>query len=73
MTDIRHPRVTNVKRQLEWADGNWRHVIIVQTDLTLDSQAPDYDSAAVNGLVNAIGKRLREANAGYQTIRIEEA
>lgn len=73
MTDIRHPRIRNVKRQIEWADGDWRHVIIVSTDLSLDSQAPGYDSAAVNDLVNAIGNRLREAKAGYQTIRIEEA
>lgn len=69
MTDIRHPRIRNVKRQIEWTDGTWRHVIVVTTDLSLDSRASDYDSAAVN----AIGASLREADAGYQTIRIEEA
>ncbi len=73
MTDIRHPRIRNVKRQIEWTDGTWRHVIVVTTDLSLDSRASDYDSAAVNELVNAIGASLREADAGYQTIRIEEA
>lgn len=73
MTTIRHPKIRKVIRQLEWVDGEWKHVLIVKADLTLNTLAEDYDSAAVENLVNAISSSLKKANAGFHKIKIEEA
>ncbi|RED53264.1 hypothetical protein [Aestuariispira insulae] len=72
MATLRHPRIRKVVRQLEWDGGDWKHILIIKTDLSLNTQSADYDKEAVNQLVTAISTTLKNAKAGYHKIKIEE-
>lgn len=70
--DLNHPRIRSVKKQIEWQDGKWNHVLVIATDVRLDTFADDYDSAAVNELVDSVGTALGKARAGFHKVKIEE-
>ena len=72
MANIEHPNVVDAKRELEWSGGEWKHVWIVRTDLSLDMTAEDYDSAAVQSLIDAVNNAIRQATRGFHKIRIQE-
>ena len=72
MSTIHHPHIRKVVRQLEWDGGDWKHVLIIKTDLSLNTQSKDYDKKAVNQLVSAVSNTLKNARAGYHKVKIEE-
>ena len=72
MSAFRHPKIRKVVRQLEWEDGEWKHVLTIKTDLSLNTLAEDYDDKAVDDLVQAISKSLKNAKTGFHKIKIEE-
>lgn len=72
MSTLNHPRIRKVIRQLEWEAGEWKHVLTIKTDLSLNAEAEDYDAAAVDALVKAISHTLKNAKSGFHKIKIEE-
>ena len=72
MSTLNHPRIRKVIRQLEWEAGDWKHVLIIKTDLSLNADDKDYDGAAVDNLVKAISNTLKNAKSGFHKIKIEE-
>lgn len=68
METIEHPHVAEVRRELVYENANWRHMLIVVTDLSLDPTAPDHDPKLLNEVIQLIANNAIAKNQGYHGI-----
>jgi hypothetical protein len=68
MEAIEHPHVADVRRELVYENGRWRHLLIVVTDLSLDPAAPDHDAKTLNEVIQAVANHAMTGKSGYHGI-----
>lgn len=73
MMRIDVPHIVSTKKQMEFFEGKWSHILIVQTDLSLDPEADDYNADDVSLLLKNVSTALRARKSGYHKIKLEEA
>lgn len=73
MAKLKHKNVVEEKRVLEWNGKEWQHILVVKTNLSLDSTKKAYDSDALNDMVNTVSANLKSRKDGFQKVQIEEA
>ncbi len=73
MAKLKHKHVVEEKRVIEWNGKDWQHILVVTTDLSLDSTKKAYNSDALNEMVNAVSDNLKKRKDGFQKVQIVEA
>ncbi|MDX1736669.1 MAG: hypothetical protein R3261_00420 [Alphaproteobacteria bacterium] len=73
MMKIDVPHIVSTKKQMEWFEGKWSHVLIVKTDLCLDTESEDYNASDVKLLLKNVSSAIKSRKSGYHKIKIEEA
>jgi len=72
MAKLKHKNVVEEKRKIEWDGKEWQHILVIKTDLSLDSTKKTYNSDALNEMVNAVSANLKSRKDGFQKVQIEE-
>jgi len=68
MLMLKHPNVKRTWPTIKMEGNKITKVLLVETDLVLAPDDPDFDEDAVNGLLSALGKYLKRA--GYDGAEI---
>jgi hypothetical protein len=68
MKATEHPHIAEVRREIVYDGGRWRHMLVVVTDLSLDPAAPDHDAKALNDVIQAVANSAIENQSGYHGI-----
>jgi len=63
-----NPHVLEVRRELHYDNGNWRHLLIVITDLPLDPQEEGHDPNSLNKVIQHVANAAIKAKNGYNGI-----
>jgi|GEM_PF-859303 len=63
-----HPHVLEVRRELHYENGNWRHILIVITDLPIDPQDEGHDANGLNKVIQHVANEAIKAKNGYNGI-----
>jgi hypothetical protein len=68
---IDHPNAKRVRFAWEGKfNAEWRRVVIVETDLQLNAQHPDFNWDAANGLLQAVGAQMVEIDRQVLDFRL---
>ena len=67
---IDHPNAKTVWPTVRFDTGNMEVVLIIETDLALTPENPDYDAAAFDSLVEA-GRDFLTKNPNYDSVRLD--
>lgn len=70
MKATEHPHIAEVRREIVYDGGRWRHMLVVVTDLSLDPSAPDHDANALNEIIQTVANSAMETNSGYHGITV---
>jgi hypothetical protein len=68
MEAIAHPHIAEVRRELVYEGGNWKHLLIIVTDLNLDPAAPGHDSKILNEIIQMVASAAITAKTGYHAL-----
>ncbi|NMM45999.1 hypothetical protein HH303_15990 [Rhodospirillaceae bacterium KN72] len=68
METIEHPHIAEVRRELVYETGRWRHMMVVITDLSLDPSAPDHDAKTLNEVIQTVAEQAIANKSGYHGI-----
>ncbi|MTI10075.1 hypothetical protein [Curvivirga aplysinae] len=72
MMKIDVPHIISTKKQMEWSNNKWTHVLIVKTDLALDNESEDYNAGDLQLLLKNISTALKSRKTGFDKIKLEE-
>ncbi len=72
MAKLNHKNIVDEKRIIEWDGKEWQHILVIKTNLPLDSTKKTYDSDGLNSMVNEVSLNLKSRKNGFQKVRIEE-
>lgn len=67
------PGVTALKREMHWDGGEWKYVLVVETDRELDPNSSSFDAQGLHEMMEAVGRRLQEQQSGYHSIVLKSA
>ncbi len=70
MQGTNHPHVLEVRRELHYDNGNWRHILVVITDLPLDPQQEGHDPKGLNDVIQHVANEALKARNGYNSIAV---
>ena len=69
---IDHPNIISVSKQMEWFEGKWSHILIVKTDLCLDTEDDRYDAESVSMILSRLSEAVKARKTGFHKIKLEE-
>lgn len=70
-SEILHPGVVRIERELTWSASGWEHVVIVVTDVPLDPAEPGHDAAELHAIAESVSKELKRKGQGFSRLTIK--
>jgi len=68
--DMEHPNIVSTYINLEAAPSTLKRVLVIETDLAVDSRDPIYDRIKVDELIELSSAFLRQNDAIADSVRI---
>lgn len=68
MEAIEHPHIAEVRRELVYEGGKWKHLIIIVTDLSLDPNANGHDAKTLNEIIQLVANTAISNKSGYHAL-----